>query len=73
MCENTYLYYKFLLTQFKHSRILGKAVPQHTYGGIGGEDAQLLLIHYLDTRYCEWSASRPRPHFTAWKMTPNTH
>jgi hypothetical protein len=25
----------------------------------GWEDAQLLLIHYLDTRYCEWSASRP--------------
>jgi hypothetical protein len=27
-----------------------KAVPQHTYGGAGGEDVQLLFIHDLVTR-----------------------
>jgi hypothetical protein len=36
----------------------GKAIPQHTYGGAGGKDVQLLLIHDLDTRCGEWSASR---------------
>jgi hypothetical protein len=47
----------------KHVTVLslkGKAVPQHTYGGAGGgEDVQLLLIHDLETRWGEWSSSRP--------------
>jgi hypothetical protein len=37
----------------------GKAAPQHTYGGTGGEDAQLLLIQDLGSRRGERSASRP--------------
>jgi hypothetical protein len=36
-----------------------KAVPQHTYGGAGREEIQLLLIHDLGTTCGEWSVSRP--------------
>jgi hypothetical protein len=29
----------------------GEAIPQHTYGGAGGEEVYPLLIHYLGTRW----------------------
>jgi hypothetical protein len=40
-------------------RSKSKAIPQHTYGGTGGEDVQLLLIFTAALDGGKWSASRP--------------
>jgi hypothetical protein len=48
----------------------GKAVSQHTYGGAGGEEVQLLLIHDLGIRWGEWSVPRPGRALPTGKRPP---
>jgi hypothetical protein len=39
----------------------------------GGEEVQILLIHDLDTRWGEWSASHPGRALPPGKGPPGTH
>jgi hypothetical protein len=48
-----------------------KAVPLHAMKALGGEEVYLLLI--LDTRWGEWSASRPGRALAPGKGGPGTH
>jgi hypothetical protein len=47
----------------------GKAVPQHTYEGAGGEDVQLLLIHDLGMRGQRYAPAELSP----GERTPGIH
>jgi hypothetical protein len=47
-----------------------KAVPLHAIKVFGGEEVKLLLIHDLDTRWSEWSGSRPGRALTPGKEPP---
>jgi hypothetical protein len=51
------------------SLIMGKAVAQHAYGGVGAEEV-FQLIHSLGTRGDEWSASRPGRDLSPGKGRP---
>jgi hypothetical protein len=50
-----------------------KAVPLHAMEALGGEEAHLLFIHDLGTRWGWVVSVTPRPRFSPGERTPGTH
>jgi hypothetical protein len=73
-CSHSLIFYWITYSIKSMERQLGngKAVPQHAYGGAGGEDVYLLLLHNLGTRWGSVVSVTHRP-FTSKERTLGAH